>query len=101
MSIIEPNPNRLKFFFTINFSLFSALAICQIIMDTIYNPWLFLLCLMGAIINIFVLCFIVYKNLAKKTLEESSVSESEKDKLMNDLEEEAKRRKHHDRIQQN
>ena len=101
MSIIEPNPNRLKFFFIINFSLFSALAICQIIMDTIYNPWLFLLCLMGAIINIFVLYFTMYKKFAKKTLEANSVSESEKDKLMNDLEEEAKRRKHHDRIQQN
>ena len=101
MSILEPNPNRLKFFFSINFSLFSALAICQIIMDTIYNPWLFLLCLMGAIINIFVLYFIMYKKFAKKTLEANSVSESDKDKLMNDLEEEAKRRKHHDRIQQN
>ena len=101
MTILQQNSNRLKFLFTINFSLFSALAICQKIIDAIYNPWLFLLCLLGAIINLFVLYFTTQKKPFKETCEESFVTESEKDKLMNDLEEEAKRRKHHDRIQQN
>ena len=86
---------------TINFSLFSALAICQVIIESIYHPWLFLLCVLGGLINlVFMYCFRP-KNYTFLETEEKAVSEIEKNKLMDDLEEEAVRRKRHDQIEQN
>lgn len=101
MNIFQQNTNRLKFLFAINFSFFSALAICQLLLTAIYNPWFFLLCILGSCINLFVLYFIFQHKIPRETGKETSVTDSEKNMLMDDLEEEAKRRKNHDRIQQN
>lgn len=86
---------------TINFSLFSALAICQVLLESIYHPWLFLLCILGGLVNLVFLYFLVSKKNPDKITEEKAVSEFEKNKLMDDLEEEAVRRKRHDQIEQN
>jgi hypothetical protein len=48
-----------------------------------------------------VLYFIFQHKIPRETGKETSVTDSEKNMLMDDLEEEAKRRKNHDRIQQN
>lgn len=101
MNILQPNTNRVKFLFAINFSLFSALAICQLLVTSIFNTWLFLLCIMGACINLIVWYFIIQVKSEPNPTQKSPVSDDEKNKLMDDLEEEVKRRKQQDRIQQN
>lgn len=101
MNILQLNTNRVKFLFAINFSLFSALAICQLLVTSIFNSWLFLLCIFGACLNLIVYYFINRSKSEAHTADDSPVSDDEKNKLMDDLEEEAKRRKQQDRIQQN
>ncbi|MDG1325519.1 MAG: hypothetical protein P8P49_07115 [Opitutales bacterium] len=101
MNIFQPNANRLKLLLVINFSLFSALAVCQLLVTSMLNSWLFLLCIIGACINLIVCYFINRSECTVHTTEEPPVSDDEKNKLMDDLEEEAKRRKQQDRIQQN
>ena len=101
MNILQPNTNRVKFLLAINFSLFSALAICQLLESSIFNTWLFLLCIMGASINLIVWYFMMQGKSESYATQETPVSDDEKNKLMDDLEEEAKRRKQQDRIQQN
>ena len=62
---------------------------------------LFLLCILGGLVNLVFLYFLVSKKNPDKITEEKAVSEFEKNKLMDDLEEEAVRRKRHDQIEQN
>ena len=86
---------------TINFSLFSALTICQVILELIYHPRFFLLCVLGGLVNLISLYLLLSKNAPEVITEEKVVSEFEKNKLMDDLEEEAVRRKRRDQIEQN
>jgi hypothetical protein len=101
MKTLQPKTEPVMIVLTINFSLFSALAICQVLLESIYHPWLFLLCILGGLVNLVFLYFLVSKKNPDKITEEKAVSEFEKNKLMDDLEEEAVRRKRHDQIEQN
>ena len=56
---------------------------------------------MGACINLIVWYFIIQVKSEPNPTQKSPVSDDEKNKLMDDLEEEVKRRKQQDRIQQN
>ncbi len=101
MKTLQRKTEPVMIVLTINFSLFSALAICQIILESIYHPWLFLLCVLGGLVNLFSLYLVLFKNPPEVITEEKVVSEFEKNKLMDDLEEEAVRRKRRDQIEQN
>lgn len=101
MKTLQRKTEPVMIVLTINFSLFSALAICQVLLESIYHPWLFLLCILGGLVNLVFLYFLVSKKNPDKITEEKAVSEFEKNKLMDDLEEEAVRRKRRDQIEQN
>ena len=101
MKTLQRKTEPVMIVLTINFSLFSALAICQLILESIYNPWLFLLCVLGGLVNLISLYLLLSKNPPEVITEEKVVSEFEKNKLMDDLEEEAVRRKRRDQIEQN
>ena len=101
MGPLKKDSDRFKYLFAINFSIFSASSICQIVMSSILLPWLLGLTLMGSFLNLYFLIssFRTGKNLEEE--HEDSILESEKNRLMDDLEEEANRRKQKDRLQQN
>ena len=52
MKTLQRKTEPVMIVLTINFSLFSALAICQVILELIYHPWLFLLCVLGGLVNL-------------------------------------------------
>ena len=97
----KKDSDRLKYLFAINFSIFSASSICQLVMSSNFLPWLLGLTLLGSFLNLYFLisAFRTSKNLDKEN--ENSILESEKTRLMDDLEEEANRRKQKDRLLQN
>ena len=101
MKTLQRKTEPVMIVLTINFSLFSALAICQVILEPIYHPWLFLLCVLGGLVNLVSLYLLLSKNPSEVITEEKVVSDFEKNKLMDDLEEEAVRRKRRDQIEQN
>lgn len=101
MKTLQRKTEPVMIVLTINFSLFSALAICQVILELIYHPWLFLLCVLGGLVNLVSLYLLLSNPPPEVITEEKVVSEFEKNKLMDDLEEEAVRRKRRDQIEQN
>ncbi len=101
MKTLQPKNEPIMIVLTINLSLFSALAICQVIVDSIYHPWLFTLCVLGGLVNLVFLYSLSSKKKSDVITDEKVVSEFEKNKLMDDLEQEAVRRKRRDQIEQN
>ena len=84
----------------INFAIFSGIAIGSVLNEGSHDSWTMILSILGALINIFFWRHFSKKNL---TIPETMETESfpERERLMEDLSDEAERRRKLDRIERN
>ncbi len=94
MNLKKINKNLLKYTLVFNIFLFFAIALCQIGFEPISGSYIFYFSLPAGILNLYVF----YDHLKVRPKREMDVEKSE---LMDDLEQEAKRRKQRGQFQQN
>lgn len=93
--------NRFTFLCTINFSLFSSLAISQLLLKGLSHPMVLFFCLFGSGINLFALFYSIIIKPKKVKEAERAILEGEKNKIMEDLDQEVKRRRNQSHFQKN
>jgi hypothetical protein len=93
--------NRFTCLCAVNFSLFSSLAILQLLLTVLYHPMVLLLCLVGGGINLLALLYSIIIKPKKVKEAEKAILEGEKNKIMEDLDQEVKRRRNQSHFQKN
>ena len=84
----------------LNFSLFSGLLVCQLVIDSLFNPWLLGICTIGAVGNLcwfFVLC----RGEPGEGSREKTLRSEEKSAIMSDLDKEIERRREIEKVEKN
>ena len=84
----------------LNLSLFSGLLVCQLLVEPLFNPWMFGLCLIGAVGN---LCWslVVLRAASDKSHQEKSPRSEEQSAIMSDLDREIVRRREIEKVEKN
>ena len=93
--------NRFSFLCAVNFSLFSSLAILQFLLTGLYHPMVLLFCLLGGGINLLALLYSIIIKPKKVKEAEKAILEGEQNKIMEDLDQEVKRRRNQSHFQKN
>jgi nitrate reductase NapE component len=84
----------------LNTSLFSGLLVCQLIIDSLFNPWMLGICLIGAVGNLcwfFVLC----RGAPGVDSRTNDIRSEEKSAIMSDLDKEIERRREIEKVEKN
>ena len=84
----------------LNLSLFSGLLVCQLLVEPSFNPWMFGLCLVGAVGNLYWSMVILRATSDESNLEKSPRSE-EQSAIMSDLDREIVRRREIEKVEKN
>ena len=84
----------------LNFSLFSGLLVCQLVIDSLFNPWMLGICTIGAVGN---LCwfFVVSRGEPGEDSLESDLRSEDKSAIMSDLDKEIERRREIEKVEKN
>jgi len=84
----------------LNLSLFSGLLVCQLVIDSLFNPWMLGLCAIGAVGN---LCwfFILSRDEPGEGSRENDLRSEDKSAIMSDLDEEIERRREIAKVEKN
>jgi hypothetical protein len=83
-----------------NVSLFSGLLVCQLVIDSLFNPWMLGICAIGAVGNLS-WSFIVFRGVPGKDSREKSLRSEEKSAIMSDLDKEIERRREIEKVEKN
>ena len=84
----------------LNFSLFSGLLVCQLVIDSLFNPWMLGICAIGAVGNLcwfFVLC----RGEPGEGSRENDIRSEDKSAIMSDLDKEIERRREIEKVEKN
>ena len=84
----------------LNLSLFSGLLVCQFLVEPLFNPWMFGLCLIGAVGNLYWSLVVLRAASDESNLEKSPRSE-EQSAIMSDLDREIVRRREIEKVEKN
>ena len=83
-----------------NVSLFSGLLVCQLVIDSLFNPWMLGICAIGAIGNLcwfFVLC----RDEPGGGSRTNDIRSEDKSAIMSDLDKEIERRREVEKVEKN
>ena len=90
-----------RFLFPVfNFSLFSGLLVCQLIIESPANPWMLAFCSLGAVGNLYRL-FRVSNAAGSEVPPHESSRSDEQSAIMSDLEKEIERRREIEKVEKN
>ena len=84
----------------LNFSLFSGLLVCQLVIDSLFNPWMLGICAIGAVGNLcwfFVLC----RGEPGEGSRANDIRSEDKSAIMSDLDKEIERRREIEKVEKN
>ncbi|MEK9633587.1 MAG: hypothetical protein VW622_07090 [Opitutae bacterium] len=84
----------------LNLSLFSGLLVCQLLVEPLFNPWMFGLCLIGAVGNLY-WSLVVLRAASDKSYQEKSPRSAEQSAIMSDLDREIVRRREIEKVEKN
>ena len=84
----------------LNFSLFSGLLVCQLVINSLFNPWMLGICAIGAVGNLcwfFVLC----RGEPGESSRANDLRSEDKSAIMSDLDKEIERRREIEKVEKN
>ena len=84
----------------LNLSLFSGLLVCQLLVEPLFNPWMFGLCLIGAVGNLY-WSLVVLRATPDNSNQEKSPHSEDQSAIMSDLEREIERRREIEKVEKN
>jgi len=88
------------FFPILNFSLFSGLLVCQLVIERLFNPWMLGICSIGAVGNLY-WTFVVSQGGPGELPGEKIPRSEEKSAIMSDLDKEIERRREIEKVEKN
>ena len=90
-----------RYFFPVfNFSLFSGLLVCQLVIESLVNPWMLAFCSLGAVANLYRL-FRVSNTAGSEVPPHEPPRSDEQSAIMSDLEKEIERRREIEKVEKN
>ena len=84
----------------LNLSLFSGLLVCQLLVEPLFNPWMFGLCLIGGGGNLY-WSLVVLRAAPDESNQEKSLLSEDQSAIMSDLEREIERRREIEKVEKN
>ncbi|MBT3637009.1 MAG: hypothetical protein HN531_08725 [Opitutae bacterium] len=84
----------------LNFSLFSGLLVCELVIQRLLNPWMLGLCAIGAVGNLY-WAFVVFQGEPSELPGEKIPRSEEKSAIMCDLDKEIERRREIEKVEKN
>jgi len=83
-----------------NFSLFSGLLVCQLVIDSSFNFWMLGICAIGAVVNLYCF-FVVSRDEPVEGPRKSDLRSDDKSAIMSDLDQEIVRRREIEKVEKN
>ena len=84
----------------LNLSLFSGFLVCQLLVEPLFNPWMLVLCLIGAFGNLFWF-LVVFRAASAEANQEKSPRSEDQSAIMSDLDREIVRRREIEKVEKN
>ena len=84
----------------LNLSLFSGLLVCQLLVEPLFNPWMFGLCSIGAVGNLYWFLVVLRAALNEPNQKKTPPSDDQSG-IMSDLDREILRRREIEKVEKN
>ncbi len=84
----------------LNLSLFSGLLVCQLLVEPLFNPWMFGLCSIGAVGNLY-WSLVVLRAEPNESDQEKKPPSDDQSAIMSDLDREIVRRREIEKVEKN